>query len=177
MILIEKCEDHYEIWNFASTKNNDKVLDFYTRGLEILKSFTYYFKDKANPLIKAYENDKIIRPQNLLAEPSQIEKKQPLLDFEKMKKEFYEELDIKRFYLGQEYGNRYLTYREAYCIYWCSQGKSLQEIAIILGISKRTVEDHVNSVKLKLNSFKQTDLVRKVMELGILKFFQMSDKT
>lgn len=49
----------------------------------------------------------------------------------------------------------YLSKKEIECVNWMIKGKSSSEIAGILGISKRTVETHMNNIKKKLNCYKQ----------------------
>ena len=44
-----------------------------------------------------------------------------------------------------------LSRREAEVLYWVSEGKSNREMAIILGISSRTIEKHLESIYLKLH--------------------------
>jgi len=36
-----------------------------------------------------------------------------------------------------------LTARQRECLYWTEQGKSARDIGVILGISRRTVEEHL----------------------------------
>jgi DNA-binding CsgD family transcriptional regulator len=52
----------------------------------------------------------------------------------------------------------YLTKKELECIHWMIKGKSSYETGIILCISPRTVEVHINSIKRKLNCYKQFQL-------------------
>lgn len=47
-------------------------------------------------------------------------------------------------------GERIISPREIECIEWYLKGKNSGEIAIILGISRRTVESHIKNVKTKL---------------------------
>lgn len=47
--------------------------------------------------------------------------------------------------VGQETAERerQLTARQRECLYWTEQGKSARDIGVILGISRRTVEEHL----------------------------------
>lgn len=49
----------------------------------------------------------------------------------------------------------YLSKKEIECINWMIKGKSSYEMALILNISRRTVEAHMNNIKKKLNCYKQ----------------------
>jgi len=61
-----------------------------------------------------------------------------------------------------------LTSRELECLYWTANGKSAEEIALILGIVPSTVRQYNENVKLKLECFKMTNAIYKAMKLGIL---------
>lgn len=63
---------------------------------------------------------------------------------------------------------RYLTERESECLKWVIHGKTSDEIAIILSISRRTVEMHLNRMKEKFNCHKLTQLVYLVVKEGLL---------
>jgi DNA-binding CsgD family transcriptional regulator len=51
------------------------------------------------------------------------------------------------------------------CVYWTCHGKSADEIAHILHISRRTVEDHFSSLKIKLNCANKYALIYKILSL------------
>jgi DNA-binding CsgD family transcriptional regulator len=68
---------------------------------------------------------------------------------------------------GYQFGNLYLTEREFECINYLTRGKTAEEIAIILNISKRTVETHVNNIKRKMNCYNQFRLGYLLGRIGI----------
>lgn len=53
------------------------------------------------------------------------------------------------------------------CIKLISQGKSSTETAALLCISFRTVEKHIENVKLKLDCHKKSELISKITNLKI----------
>lgn len=59
-----------------------------------------------------------------------------------------------------------LSLREEECAHYLLQGLSSKEIGKILGISNRTVEIYLNSLKEKLNCNKTTSLIVKLIKLG-----------
>jgi DNA-binding CsgD family transcriptional regulator len=61
-----------------------------------------------------------------------------------------------------------LSLREEECAQYLLQGLSSKEIGKILGISYRTVEIYLNSLKEKLNCNKTTSLIVKLIRLGYL---------
>jgi DNA-binding NarL/FixJ family response regulator len=60
-----------------------------------------------------------------------------------------------------------LTKREQECGYYLTRGFSMKEIANALNISPRTVECYIINIKQKLNCYKRSDIVQKIMEGAI----------
>lgn len=61
-----------------------------------------------------------------------------------------------------------LTSRETECIKWVAAGKTSWEIALILGISPRTVDFHVQNTMSKLKANSRQQAIYNAMSLGIL---------
>jgi DNA-binding CsgD family transcriptional regulator len=61
-----------------------------------------------------------------------------------------------------------LTQKEIVCLKWLVKGKTAEEIGIILNISKRTVEAHIENVKNKFHCYKQVELGYKLGKEGFL---------
>lgn len=61
-----------------------------------------------------------------------------------------------------------LTPREKECLYWASFGKTSCETGQILGISRRTVEQHLKNCKEKFNSYTLPNLIYKAAKLNII---------
>lgn len=76
-------------------------------------------------------------------------------------------LPFKRFYLSAPYSTQYVTHRELQCFKWLTMGKTADEIAMILSISKRTVDVHCNNLKKKLDCVKLTQLAYKLALAGV----------
>ena len=62
-----------------------------------------------------------------------------------------------------------LSPRETEIIHYISQGKTHEEIGIILGISSETVRSHTKSIQRKLDSTNSASAVTRAFELGILR--------
>lgn len=60
-----------------------------------------------------------------------------------------------------------LSPREVECGKWLILGKTAEETATILGLSKRTVEDHLASMKLKLGCNNKVQLAVELILRGI----------
>lgn len=59
--------------------------------------------------------------------------------------------------------NIYFTKREQDVIYFLIRGKSAKNISEILGLSRRTVETHLNHIKEKMGVYTKSDLIEKLI--------------
>lgn len=62
----------------------------------------------------------------------------------------------------------FLSGRERESVFWISRGKSSWEVAQILGISEKSVECYMDSVKRKLEASNRTQAVVKALLLGLI---------
>lgn len=63
-----------------------------------------------------------------------------------------------------------LTDKEIEVLNWIKEGKSSWGISVILGVSQRTVEFHVNNIKRKLGVSSRPQAVAVGLQLGLIKF-------
>ncbi len=63
-----------------------------------------------------------------------------------------------------------LTEREHEIAQFVIQGKTAKETAKLLELSYRTVERHLDNIKLKLNCVKKSELVVKLLKEGLCKY-------
>ena len=61
-----------------------------------------------------------------------------------------------------------LTSREREVLHWAASGKTFEEIGIILGISRRTVEAHIYNAMKKLDVYNTPQAVAKAILLGLI---------
>ena len=61
-----------------------------------------------------------------------------------------------------------LSARELECLKWCCAGKSYWETSVILGISERTVNFHMTTVRQKLNAMTNAQAVANSIRQGII---------
>lgn len=142
-----KTKDYY---HFAGKLNNNSINDNYLRNLDLLKRFILYYKEKlaAHKELRQGLEIKFEIPKDnsgyLIAHNSE----ESICDFNK-------ETQLNRFYIQ---GEQYITHRELECLYWLSSGKTLDQIAVILGITLRTVKAHIKNIKEKFNCNNQFQL-------------------
>lgn len=61
-----------------------------------------------------------------------------------------------------------LTEREGHCLFYLVRGKTAKEISEKLYISRRTVEQYIDSIKVKFNCKKKSDLIEKAIQIGFV---------
>ncbi len=72
----------------------------------------------------------------------------------------------KRILTTEDHEN--LSKRETECLHFWMQGKSAKQIAAILGLSQRTVENYINNIKIKWNCYSKSQVITKALEKGFL---------
>jgi DNA-binding CsgD family transcriptional regulator len=82
---------------------------------------------------------------------------------------FTGKVDIPRQYiLTSEASFLPLSNRQQECLSLLVRGKTMKEIAYILGISVRTVETHFETIKHKLGCYNKSQLIEKAIDSGFL---------
>lgn len=77
----------------------------------------------------------------------------------------------QRIYALNEYNSFLpLTPRQNSCLFLLVRGKSMKEIASVLNISVRTVEEHIMNIKTKLDCHNRSQLIEKALNSGFLNF-------
>jgi DNA-binding CsgD family transcriptional regulator len=160
--IVEKSKDSCEFYHFSTGKNNYSICNFYINNFDILKRFMSYFKGQADGLIKQVSKTSIILPMPLkINDLEGIHIKQDCVI-----NDFYKQITCKKYHLNSQYNNALITRREMDCLYWLYQGKTMEEIGLILNISKRTAINHIEKIKVKTQVNKTSKLLEIVRILG-----------
>lgn len=114
--------------------------------MDILKSFTSYFKEKAAPMIKLADSNRIILPFN----------KEPLCPVNN--DEYLNQL-TSSFHSSSRFK---LTPRQLQCAQLILNGQTIKEISTQLNLSHRTIETYINNIKSKLYCKNKTELIIKL---------------
>jgi DNA-binding CsgD family transcriptional regulator len=155
IILTKHYEDYYENYYFHSDKDNHQINQFYLSNLDLLSKFIEHFKQQAASIIQEGEKNKFHTPLQYLNHRKNIAAANPdILTATKLMESFHED----------EYG---LSAKEISCLSYLIQGKSAEEIAIILSRSRRTIETHIESAKKKLHCHKISQLAYLLGKLNI----------
>jgi len=71
---------------------------------------------------------------------------------------------IKRYLLTLQRDKHQLSKRQVECLYYLTKGKTYRQIAQILGISNRTVEHYIDTIKAKMNCQNKSELIEKYLQ-------------
>ncbi len=139
--IIKKYKDYYEFYNIGTDNKSQHSINFFINNYDILNQFTHVFKDKAAKLMRLACTNRIA-----LAKPvnGQAQLKDSLIKASYQSSARLANCDKKTELAC-------LTKAELVCIKLYVAGKISKEIANMLGISERTVEKHIENIKLKLN--------------------------
>lgn len=164
MTLVEKHDKEMDFFHFAGDSSQADICCSLTNNIDMLSRFAKYFRYQAKKLINIAEINMVDVPK-----PEARIKEGPITAISSDDvNNFFKEIGNGRYYLGGDMTNEYLTQKEVECLQWCIRGKTLEEIALILSIAKRTVEAHVDSVKRKLRCYKQFELGYKLAKNGFI---------
>lgn len=150
---IFKQVDSLELFDFS-----DSDFHVYDINPDIYRRFMFYFKEQAYKIIRDAHYEKIRVPITKSSSNCKTPNEEQLI----------KSMPIKKYHLNGNLEGKYLTCREVNCINWCVKGKSAEEIAILLGTSKKTIERHMENIKQKLNCTKQSQLIRLAISQGIV---------
>ena len=132
-----------EVFSFATTVENTNIQSFYANNFNLLNSYIVYFKERISTYIDDEEPENKISTDIIFPLLKSCEIMQPNEHFSSWIKDKPAKVHLDK--------NVCLTYKEIECYHYLSKGYSLKSIANRLGISPRTVETHINNVKLKTN--------------------------
>lgn len=76
---------------------------------------------------------------------------------------------LKKYGLGAKYDDVWFTRREAECMFWLLKNNTTDEIAMQLGLSLRTVMDHVERMREKTGCCTTPELLALVCDSEFLK--------
>ncbi len=152
--LRESSSDYYETFIFNTNKEHPEVNNYYINHIPHLKKIIQVFKAKVleELLIKPpvlYQLD-----QSVIAVINKLEDNEAGVE------------NVNRLAMPSLLvdGKQRLSKREVECLYWTCLGKTADEIAMIMGLSKKTIESHFYNMKIRLNCASKPQLIHKVYQ-------------
>lgn len=158
--LYKKFAGFTQTCGFYTSDSSNFALQKLVNNLGMLQSFIDYFTGEIQNLLRQPRKNRQLLPKKYQQAKSTQEN--PIAGID---------VPLAKFFLGEEYNNRYLTHREIMVLQWLIAGKSADEIAVIMTVSKRTVEAHIRNMKEKFNCYKLTQLVHRATILNIHRWY------
>ncbi len=149
ILIIIKNFDCYEVFVFSLSSKGRKGIQAFFNYYDLFDKFIHYFQtNMCNELGEIYEiGINIADIRNMNFNPIQKDESQNM-DKNDLRESFIKQVSPEEYELMKRM--KKLTNREAECLYWMSKGKTAHETAMILDISKRTVEVFREKCKFKL---------------------------
>lgn len=144
--IVQQGTKNKEYFHFATEANLPSINNSYLQNLDILNRFILYFKDKISShkqLAQSHSYKFRISDQsaNFYANTESSFDPDDLI----------ENLSLNRIAFNDKGG--YLTHREFECLHWLSMAKTIDQIAILLNITPRTVNAHIANIKDKTGCY------------------------
>jgi DNA-binding CsgD family transcriptional regulator len=154
-IITQKLESHLDIFSFGADAKNTAINQFYLNNQDLFENYVESFKDSAKPILDKLDKHRLLYPTNCIDKTNLSKHVCPKVDFQHIQK-FQSEISKKSKSPNKKLGS--LTQREFEVLHWQSQGKTMEEIGIILEITTRTVKAHIRNIKDKLSCESQFQL-------------------
>lgn len=160
-VIVNHQENFHECFHFYSPLDNKLSFHNYCQNLHLLEHFIFYFKDKGQDIIQRSVSQKLVPPW-------MKDTNSPLLKIYNENEIVLNKMNVERYFIDKGDFNTHLTKREFRCASLLIKGYDFKSIANKLNISSRTVETHINNIKLKLNCHSRMQLVELLNKARIL---------
>lgn len=141
--IYERHTDGIECWHFAAHTDNYQIVNLYVNSLDLFKHFILYFRDKTSSFINTSQAGVLARLGESIGEVTNMS------NFAQYKQDFLNNTNISHYHLKNGDHKIALSKREAQCLNYLQQHKTIKEIAKFMELSPRTVESYLNNVKMK----------------------------
>lgn len=167
LTIMDISSQEKNFYHFATNLRDRSINDEYLRHMDLLTNFISYFNNtvmQSKKLSKSYEMKVTVTDKAAFSiEESfdQVSKQRQkfLAEINKDNENFYSQILYRIKYL---FGS-VLTLREMDCMVHLVLGRTAKATAVELGISRRTVEEHLVNIKNKLKAESKNDLMKDVL--------------
>ena len=165
MSILYRSGDSIKNVGFASTSRSAELLNMFLNKSDLLLHFIKYFENEAKEILLENSNFLVDFKSSSELTISELH--------EKKLKKCIKSLEIKKLYLPSKKTEIpvYLTKREYESLFFLCKGKSSKQIAHILKISPRTVEEYLKTCKQKLRVYNKYELINRALQMEIDKLF------
>jgi|HubBroStandDraft_4_1064222.scaffolds.fasta_scaffold83351_1 DNA-binding CsgD family transcriptional regulator len=164
--ICHKHSDGPEYYFFSFSPENYAMLNVCVNNLDLIEQFILYFKEKASSIFNECKSHKIYIPRNSFSKEL-ITSHCLSTDPKDIRSKFMRAIDGNPL---AKWLNNYepLSKREQECLNLLGTTSTVNELADILKISKRTAETHVERIKSKLQCKSKQELLIKLNQYDSL---------
>jgi len=166
ILLIKNQPTYVEAFAFG-LGNTQTPLEIFLNALKKLEFFCIYFQESHQNILAMIGKNPIIfddQNESYLSKNCILETRESYLEYLKSFK-------LNKFPFKGRQGNCYLSMRELECLIWVSKNKTAKQMARILNISYRTIEDYLQNLKCKLGCQSKEQLIDISFNNPIVRFF------
>ena len=164
--LIQKNEEYVEFFGFAANKKTSCLENLYLNHPQLLKSFALHFKSQLGGILSQMEDeaDSLVNLKG-----KDFDCKQPICpDIQPTALfAYYKDLGMH----AEIQKIQKLSAREKQCLKLLIQDKSAKETAVVLKLSRRTVEYYFENIKNKLDCWSKQEILKiakHLQQMGLL---------
>lgn len=164
VVIVVTNDDIVERYYFGSTRENKQVKYVYLHKLDLLARFILHFKERANYLISAAENSKIVTSPPLLSKQDEEFYSDTLVQ------SFLDDIKIKSVCIRTKGQDLYITPSDAKILSLMKCGYTSKAISNEIGLKQKTVEIYRDKLKEKLSQYTRGDLLTIAHSNSLLDF-------
>ena len=153
--IFKKTHDYIEAYGFICDPDNPKPLQYCIEHIQLLERFIQYFKYQANQLLNDCHDSRYALDKNLYLAKSDTLTGSDNALMSLLNRDVSTDPTMKM----------NATPAEAKCLQTLAQGNTMKEAARIIGISPRTVEQHILNLRHKVGAHSGKHLVRMYHEM------------
>ena len=142
--FVIKRDDVTYLYIFGSSREKHEINSFYASNIDILQRFIHYFTDIGQDIINESRNHRIYLPTQQKIDKNRVNN---IIVSDNLRKQFFENSKINRYFLLNESDDLYLTNRQTEIARLFTHGLTSKKIAKEVGISHRTVEGYLLDIK------------------------------
>jgi DNA-binding CsgD family transcriptional regulator len=158
--VFKKNLDSIELFWFSSYTDNDSASKYYIKNYKLLVCFVQYWLKKNRKMLKLDAPEVLAKTADVI-DFSNLDKIKSDIKLEQdVLKEFLNQIQLKGVNLETELGTAHITPRELECLHLFSKGNTGKEMASVLGLSPRTIEGHMNSIRGKLGFMSKSNIIK-----------------
>jgi DNA-binding CsgD family transcriptional regulator len=168
--IVKPQKEYTDLFTFAVFCSNVKKVRYFS-NIEIFEKFILYFLNKSIKLIDTAS----VRSFN--SNPNKNIHLNENISSVESRNKFYEEVNVKNLCIKRKSDSKFimLTNKETNCLVNICKGRSAKQTAKHLSLSPRTVESHINNIKLKTDYNSKNELIEQIFDCEYSRNFLLKE--